>query len=70
MIADITPEHDSKLQELFDVIDEKQEHSINVQCQVRPKIHKLNALIFTTDTVNSSKSLYNPDRIPMNIIVN
>lgn len=29
MIADITPEHDSKLQELFDVIDEKQEHPIN-----------------------------------------
>lgn len=29
MIADITPAHDSKLQELFDVIDEKQEHQIN-----------------------------------------
>lgn len=29
MIADITPEHDSKLQTLFDVIDEKQEHPIN-----------------------------------------
>ena len=30
MIADITPAHDSKLQELFDVIDEKQEHPINL----------------------------------------
>lgn len=30
MIADITPAHDSKLQELFDVIDDKQEHPINV----------------------------------------
>lgn len=30
MIADITPEHDSKLQTLFDVIDEKQEHPINI----------------------------------------
>jgi SNF2 family DNA or RNA helicase len=29
MIAGITPEHDSKLQALFDVIDEKQEHPIN-----------------------------------------
>lgn len=29
MIADITPAHDSKLQTLFDVIDEKQEHPIN-----------------------------------------
>jgi len=29
MIADITPAHDSKLQELFDVIDEKQSHPIN-----------------------------------------
>ena len=29
MIADITPDHDSKLQTLFDVIDEKQEHPIN-----------------------------------------
>lgn len=29
MIADITPEHDSKLQTLFDVIDEKQEKPIN-----------------------------------------
>lgn len=29
MIADITPAHDSKLQELFDVIDDKQEHPIN-----------------------------------------
>ncbi|MBB2182776.1 DEAD/DEAH box helicase family protein [Lachnospiraceae bacterium MD1] len=29
MIADITPAHDSKLQELFDVIDDKIEHPIN-----------------------------------------
>ena len=29
MVGDITPEHDSKLQELFNVIDEKQEHPIN-----------------------------------------
>lgn len=29
MIADITPTHDSKLQELFDVIDDKIEHPIN-----------------------------------------
>ena len=29
MINDITPAHDSKLQTLFDVIDEKQEHPIN-----------------------------------------
>ena len=29
MVADITPDHDSKLQTLFDVIDEKQEHPIN-----------------------------------------
>lgn len=29
MIVDITPDHDSKLQELFDVIDHKQEHPIN-----------------------------------------
>lgn len=29
MIADITPAHDSKLQELFDIIDDKQEHPIN-----------------------------------------
>ena len=29
MIEDITPEHDSKLQTLFDVIDEKQQHPIN-----------------------------------------
>ena len=29
MIADITPAHDSKLQTLFDVIDEKQEYPIN-----------------------------------------
>lgn len=30
MTADITPVHDSKLQELFHVIDDKQEHPINV----------------------------------------
>ncbi|WP_092453496.1 helicase-related protein [[Clostridium] fimetarium] len=30
MIGDITPEHDSKLQELFDIIDKKQEYPINV----------------------------------------
>lgn len=29
MIADITPAHDSKLQTLFDVIDDKQENPIN-----------------------------------------
>lgn len=30
MIADITPEHDTKLQELFRLLREKQEHPINV----------------------------------------
>ena len=29
MIADITPEHDTKLQKLFDIIQEKIEHPIN-----------------------------------------
>ncbi len=29
MVADITPEHDSKLQTLFEVIEDKQEHPIN-----------------------------------------
>lgn len=29
MIADITPEHDTKLQTLFEVIDDKQQHPIN-----------------------------------------
>lgn len=29
MVGDITPEHDSKLQELFGVIDKKINHPIN-----------------------------------------
>ena len=55
MIADITPEHDSKLQELFDVIDEKQEHSINVG---NKKIIIFTAFADTADYLFETVSVY------------
>lgn len=55
MIADITPEHDSKLQELFDVIDEKQEHPINAG---NKKIIIFTAFADTADYLFETVSVY------------
>lgn len=55
MIVEITPEHDSKLQELFDVIDEKQEHPINAG---NKKIIIFTAFADTADYLFETVSVY------------
>ena len=55
MIADITPAHDSKLQTLFDVIDEKQEHPINIG---NKKIIIFTAFADTADYLYDTVSVY------------
>lgn len=55
MIVDITPAHDSKLQELFDVIDEKQEHPIN---EGNKKIIIFTAFADTADYLYDTVGVY------------
>lgn len=55
MIADITPEHDSKLQELFTVIDDKQKHPINPN---NKKIIIFTAFADTADYLFDTVSVY------------
>ncbi|MDE7088500.1 MAG: SWF/SNF helicase family protein, partial [Prevotella sp.] len=55
MIADITPDHDSKLQELFDVIDDKQKHPINAG---NKKIIIFTAFADTADYLYETVSVY------------
>ena len=45
------------------------EIDVFVQRNIRPKIHELNALIFTADTVDSPEPLHDTDGIPMNIVI-
>ena len=40
-----------------------------VQRQIRPEIHKLDVLVSAADTVDSSKTLDNAYRVPVNVIV-
>ena len=55
MIADITPEHDSKLQTLFDVIDDKQANPIN---EGNKKIIIFTAFADTADYLYETVSVY------------
>ena len=55
MVEDITPAHDSKLQELFDVIDDKQEHPIN---EGNKKIIIFTAFADTADYLYETVSVY------------
>ena len=55
MIEDITPAHDSKLQTLFDVIDDKQEHPINPG---NKKIIIFTAFADTADYLYETVSVY------------
>lgn len=55
MIADITPAHDSKLQTLFDVIDDKQENPINAG---NKKIIIFTAFADTADYLFETVSVY------------
>lgn len=55
MIADITPAHDSKLQTLFDVIDDKQENPINAG---NKKIIIFTAFADTADYLYETVSVY------------
>lgn len=55
MVSEISPEHDSKLQTLFDVIDEKQEHPINPG---NKKIIIFTAFADTADYLYNSVSEY------------
>ena len=43
--------------------------NIFVKRYIRPEIHKLNISVLTTDTVDTTKTLNDTNRIPMNIIV-
>ena len=40
-----------------------------VQRQIRPEVHKLDVLVSAADTVDSSKTLDNAYRVPVNVIV-
>lgn len=55
MVEDITPAHDSKLQELFNVIDDKQEHPIN---EGNKKIIIFTAFADTADYLYETVSVY------------
>lgn len=55
MVSDITPEHDSKLQTLFEVIDNKQEHPINEE---NKKIIIFTAFADTADYLYENVSKY------------
>lgn len=59
MISDITPEHDSKLQTLFDVIADKQEHPIN---EGNKKIIIFTAFADTADYLYDNVSKYAKDK--------
>ena len=59
MISDITPEHDSKLQTLFEVIADKQEHPIN---EGNKKIIIFTAFADTADYLYENVSKYAKDK--------
>jgi SNF2 family DNA or RNA helicase len=59
MISDITPEHDSKLQTLFEVITDKQEHPIN---EGNKKIIIFTAFADTADYLYENVSKYAKDK--------
>lgn len=59
MISDITPEHDSKLQTLFEVIADKQDHPIN---EGNKKIIIFTAFADTADYLYENVSKYAKDR--------
>ena len=40
-----------------------------IKVHIRPEVYKLDMVIFTADTVNSSEPLDNANRVPMNVIV-
>lgn len=63
MVADITPEHDSKLQELFKLIDEKIAHPINIG---NKKILIFSAFSDTVDYLYNHVSAYVSAKYEMN----
>ena len=42
---------------------------ILVEVHIRPEVYKLDMVVFTADTVNSSEPLDNANRVPMNVVV-
>lgn len=66
MIADITPEHDSKLQELFQVIDNKIEHPINVD---NKKIIIFTAFADTANYLYNTVSVYVKNKFDLNTAI-
>lgn len=63
MVGDITPEHDSKLQELFEVIDQKINHPIN---EGNKKIIIFTAFADTADYLYDNVSRYAKEKYDLN----